>query len=85
MLKYFIIYTIICIIEAFLFKKMHDDGYIEKIIEDYYGQDAWKEKVKYRLPDVDYIIPVLVVTFFICSPIIWIMLLFGFVKKLFSL
>ena len=84
MIKFLIIYSIICIIETIIFKKIHDDGLFDKMIEKYYGNDAWKEKVKYRLPETDYLYPVLFFTFFITSPILWILLIIGVLKGIYN-
>lgn len=84
MIKFLIIYSIICIIESVIFKKLYDDGWIDRIVEKYYGNDAWKEKVKYRLPDTDYLYPALFVAFFATSPIIWALLIVAIVKGIFN-
>ena len=84
MIKFLIIYSIICIIESVIFKKLYDDGWIDKIVEKYYGNDAWKEKVKYRLPDTDYLYPVLFFTFFISSPVLWVMLIISLLKGIYN-
>ena len=64
MIRILIFYSIICIIEAVLFKRIYNKGYIDRLLEKVYGNDAWKEKVKYKLPDTDYLYPVLFVGFF---------------------
>lgn len=84
MIRFLIFYSIICIIEAVLFKRIYDNGYIDRLLEKVYGNDAWKEKVKYKLPDTDYLYPVLFVGFFITSPIIWVLLIAALVKGIFN-
>jgi len=84
MIKFLIIYSIICIIEVIIFKKIYDDGYIDKVVEKHYGNDAWKEKIKYRLPETDSIFFVLFFTFFISSPILWVMLVFMVLEYIFK-
>ena len=81
---YLVIYAIICIIESIIFKRIHDNGYVEKVVEKHYGNDAWKEKYKFRLPEINNIYPLLFVTFFITSPIVWILLIFSVFENIFK-
>ena len=84
-MQYVIIYLIICIIEAFTFKKLCDSGEIDKIEDKAYGTEAWKHRTRSMIPDDSRIaIPVLILTFIIATPLLVLAFIFNPIIKLFK-